>query len=204
MPRDGSGGYSLPAGYFVSIGDDVLPSQHNPPLEDIAQALTNSLARTGAGAMTGTLNMGNNPISNVTSITGSAIMAAEDLRKATLGKIVTTNRIWDDAGSVDLGNLSGTVSLDFNDFLGLAHGVATGNVELGPITNGKPGQTVLFDISQDGTGGWELSYDATYWLSPNAQISWSEDPLARNILIATILHDGKAVVVSATSSEGIS
>lgn len=45
MPRDGSGNYSLPASYFVRIGDDVVPNQHNPPLEDLAQALTGSLAR---------------------------------------------------------------------------------------------------------------------------------------------------------------
>lgn len=203
MPRDGSGNYSLPPGYYVNIGDDILPSQHNPPLEDIAQALTNSLARTGAGAMTGTLNMGNNPISNVTSITGSAIMATDDLRKATIGKIITTNKIWDDAKSVDLGNLTGTVTFDFSTFLGLAHGVVTGNLTLGAITNGKPGQTVIFDLTQDATGGHDIGYDDDHWLASDASLKWDTSPNARNILVASILHDGKAIITCATAAGGL-
>lgn len=202
MPRDGSGNYALPAGYFVNLGDDALPSQHNPPLEDIAQALTGSLARSGAGSMLGPFNMGNNPISGVTAITGSAIMAAGDLREATNGKLVTTSRAWADADSVSLGNLSGTVAFDFSTFLGLVHGVATGNVTLGATSNCKPGQSVVLDISQDETGGRTLAYDSTYWIAAGGELSWSEDPDARNVLVATVLHDGKVLVASATPSVG--
>lgn len=203
MPKDGSGNYSLPSGYYVNIGDDVLPAQHNPPLEDIAQALTGSLSRSGAGGMLGTLAMGNNPISAVSGITGGAIMSTGDLRTAASGKLVTTSRIWTDAGSVNLGNLTGTVALDFSTFLGLAHGVATGDITLGAITNGKPGQTVLFDITQDATGR-TIAYNHTYWIAPAGELKWDETPAARNILIATVLNDNKAVIVSATSKAGAS
>jgi microcystin-dependent protein len=51
MPRDPSGNYSLPPGYFAETGQRILPSQHNPPLEDIAQALTGSLPRNGSAPM---------------------------------------------------------------------------------------------------------------------------------------------------------
>lgn len=203
MPRDGSGNYSLVSGYFVNIGDDVLPSQHNPVLEDIAQALTNSLARTGAGAMTGTLSMGNNPISNVSAITGAAIMATGDLQKATSGKLITTSKVWEDAESVDLDNLTGTVALDFSTFLGLAHGVVTGNITLDAVTNAKPGQTVVLDLAQDGTGTRTIAYNDTYWLAPNGEIEWDDTASARNLLICTVLQDGMVALTSATAAGGL-
>lgn len=57
MPRDAAGVYSLPAGYKAQPDTTILTSQHNPPLEDIAQALTGSLPRDGAAPMTGPLKL---------------------------------------------------------------------------------------------------------------------------------------------------
>jgi len=47
-----SGVYSLPVGYLAVTGDPILASQHNPPLEDIAAALTARLSRDGSAPMT--------------------------------------------------------------------------------------------------------------------------------------------------------
>ena len=58
MPRDNNGNYSLPNGSLVSDGETIAPSQHNPPLQDIAQSLTNSLSRNGNGGMLTNLPMG--------------------------------------------------------------------------------------------------------------------------------------------------
>ena len=58
MPRDPAGNYTLPFGYFAQNGQNILPSQHNPPLEDIREALTNSLDRSGRGSMLANLKMG--------------------------------------------------------------------------------------------------------------------------------------------------
>lgn len=64
MPRVGAT-YTLPNGYQAVSGEIIQPSQHNPPLEDIAQALTDSLPRDGSAAMTGNLAMGGNRISGL-------------------------------------------------------------------------------------------------------------------------------------------
>jgi microcystin-dependent protein len=48
----------------VNTGDTVLPSQHNPPLQDIAQALSNSLSRDGSGGMRAPMDMGGNRVRN--------------------------------------------------------------------------------------------------------------------------------------------
>jgi microcystin-dependent protein len=56
-PSDASGNYSLPPGYLATAGTTIQPSEHNPPLEDAAAALTARLMRSGAGGMTGPLKL---------------------------------------------------------------------------------------------------------------------------------------------------
>lgn len=51
MPRNGSGVYTLPAGNPVVPGTVIEASWANSTLEDVANELTNSLSRTGAGGM---------------------------------------------------------------------------------------------------------------------------------------------------------
>ncbi|MBO9580334.1 MAG: hypothetical protein J7498_05535 [Sphingobium sp.] len=69
MPRDANGNYTLPGGSIVATGDTILPSQHNPPLLDIAQSMTNSLSRDGLGGMRAALDMGGFKISNILAAT---------------------------------------------------------------------------------------------------------------------------------------
>ena len=71
MPRSG-GIYTLPPGYFATDGTTIEVSQHNPPLEDIAQALTDSLPRDGSAPMTGNLAMGSNKITGLAAGTNPA------------------------------------------------------------------------------------------------------------------------------------
>lgn len=65
MPRDSQGSYNLPSGSLVNSGDTILPSQHNPPLEDISSALTGSLSRDGLGGMRAPLNVGGYRVTNM-------------------------------------------------------------------------------------------------------------------------------------------
>jgi microcystin-dependent protein len=62
MARDSNGNYSLPSNYKATPGETILASQHNPPLEDLASAMTGSLPRDGSAPMGGPLK----------TITGSA------------------------------------------------------------------------------------------------------------------------------------
>lgn len=59
MPFDSNGIWSLTAGYLGVTGQTILPSNHNPPLEDIRDnGLSAVLVRDGRAPMTGNLNMG--------------------------------------------------------------------------------------------------------------------------------------------------
>jgi microcystin-dependent protein len=55
MARDSNGVYSLPSGYLAVTGETIQASQHNPPLEDIRDALTGSLPRSGSAPMSAPL-----------------------------------------------------------------------------------------------------------------------------------------------------
>lgn len=57
MPSDANGVYSLPSGYLAVTGETIQASQHNPPLEDLASAMSARLMRTGAAPMTGPLKV---------------------------------------------------------------------------------------------------------------------------------------------------
>jgi microcystin-dependent protein len=65
MPRNGSGVYSLPAGYEAVTGQAATASQHNTPLEDIASEITASVPVDGSKAMTGNLAMGANKVTGM-------------------------------------------------------------------------------------------------------------------------------------------
>lgn len=57
MPRNSSGTYSLPAGNPVVSGEIIASSWANSTMGDIADSITNSLARNGNGGMTAALRI---------------------------------------------------------------------------------------------------------------------------------------------------
>lgn len=66
MPFDSNGVFSLTPGYLAVTGQTILPTNHNPPLEDIAaQGLSSVLVRDGRAPMIGNLNMGGFKLTNV-------------------------------------------------------------------------------------------------------------------------------------------
>lgn len=73
MPRDVNGNTSPLPGTIVSTGDTVLPSQHNPMVNDLYAMMTQSLSRDGQGGMRTNLDMGSNRIVN----TGNAVSGSD-------------------------------------------------------------------------------------------------------------------------------
>jgi hypothetical protein len=62
MPRNSAGGYSLPSGNPVTAGTPIQSSWANTTLADIATEVTNSLDRSGRGAMTAPLKLADGSI----------------------------------------------------------------------------------------------------------------------------------------------
>jgi len=80
MPRNLSGTYSLPSGNPVTAGTTITTTWANNTLNDIALALTNSVAKDGQTTWTGDMVAGNNKITGLAD--GSA---ADD--SATIGQV---------------------------------------------------------------------------------------------------------------------
>lgn len=71
MPRV-NGQYSLPNGYKAVPGQTIRATQHNPPLEDLAQAMTDSLPRDGSAPMTGALAMNGKKVTGLAKGTAAS------------------------------------------------------------------------------------------------------------------------------------
>lgn len=69
MPRDVSGNTQPLPGTIVSTGDTILPSQHNPMVNDVYAMMTQSLSRDGQGGMRAPLDMSNYRVKNVGAAT---------------------------------------------------------------------------------------------------------------------------------------
>lgn len=95
MPRDSAGVYVLPTGYRAVTGQTVLASQHNPPLEDLASAMTGSLPRSGAAPMLGPANFGGFKVMNIAA--GTA--AGDAVNKSQLDAAIPSGTVVDFAGS---------------------------------------------------------------------------------------------------------
>jgi hypothetical protein len=69
MSRNGSGTYSLPAGNPVVTGTTIASTWANNTMNDLASAMTDSVAADGQTAMTGNLNLNSNKIVNLATPT---------------------------------------------------------------------------------------------------------------------------------------
>lgn len=76
MPRT-AGTYSLVPSYKATSGQTIRTEQHNPPLEDIAKALTDSLPRDGSASMTGNLPMNGQRVTGL----GEGTSASDAVRR---------------------------------------------------------------------------------------------------------------------------
>jgi hypothetical protein len=69
MSRNGSGTYTLPTGNPVVTGTIITSTWANTTMQNIADALTQSVSADGQTPMTGTLNMATNDVDNVGTLT---------------------------------------------------------------------------------------------------------------------------------------
>ena len=75
MSRNGSGTYTLPAGNPVVSGTVIATTWANNTMNDLAAAMTDSVAADGQTPMTGPLNMNSNKVTNLATgtISGDAV-----------------------------------------------------------------------------------------------------------------------------------
>lgn len=65
MPYDSNGNFSLVPGYLAVEGQTILPSQHNPVLEDLASGMSQVVVRSGVAPWSGSQNANGFKITNL-------------------------------------------------------------------------------------------------------------------------------------------
>lgn len=95
MPRDSNGNTVPLPGTIVATGDTVLPSQHNPMVNDVYAMMTQSLSRDGQGGMRSNLDMHGFRILNV----GTATQPTDAVSLAQLQNGTPVGAVIDFAGS---------------------------------------------------------------------------------------------------------
>ena len=93
MSRNGSGVYSLPAGNPVVTGTTIASTWANTTMNDLAAALTDSVAADGQTPMTGNLDLNTNKIVNLVAGTasGDAIEFAQFKTPTFTGDVTVTS-----------------------------------------------------------------------------------------------------------------
>ena len=111
MSRNGSGTYNLPSGNPVVTGTTISSSWANTTLNDVANALTGSIAADGQTPITGNMNLNNNRIINLTdptnaqdgatkTYTDTAISTAVAAGLATINSVITGSiQLWPTASA---------------------------------------------------------------------------------------------------------
>jgi hypothetical protein len=142
MPRNGAGTYTLPTGNPVSAGTIIEADWANDTMEDVADALSDSLSRSGQGGMTAPFRLadGNagapgvawlNETSSGFYRAGSgemwaAVLATNIMRFTTAGVFIPSARTFTADGNVSIGGtigVVGTATLSGNATVGGTLGV---------------------------------------------------------------------------------
>ena len=169
MSRNGSGTYSLPAGNPVVTGTSISSTWANNTMNDIANALTGSVASDGQTPMTGNLAMGGNKVTGLANGTNptDAVTYSQltGLAPATTGSAVLAGN-----GSGGFTNVtldtglsysSGTLSADIDGLLpsqtGNAGKVLTTDGSTTSWSSAGAGGTVSSVAASGGTTGLSFS-----------------------------------------------
>lgn len=131
MSRNGNGTYNLPVGNPVVSGTTISSAWANSTLNDIATALTGSVASDGQTPMSGTLNMGTNRITGL----ADATLASDAVN---LGQLVNPNFTGDViiGGDLDVGGdtvMTGTLDTTGNVAFGGTLAVAGATELVGDV-----------------------------------------------------------------------
>jgi len=115
MSRNGSGVYTLPAGNPVVSGTVIASSWANNTMNDLAAAITDSVAADGQTPMTGSLNLNSNKIVNLAiGTTGNDGINFTQFNTPTFGGAVVCSSTLTVTGDTNLAALTATGNASFN------------------------------------------------------------------------------------------
>ncbi len=208
MPRDSNGNYSLPIGYLAVTGEPILASQHNPPLEDLAAAMTASLPRNGSAAYSAMfrINMSAPAVALQDTDGRSGFLLADD-NKLFVTRGAINGVVWDD-GPNDRHPL--TINLETGAVTSSGEFTGYGLKSMGAIeAEGAPPSLWLHYpsvkrgrlwIKPDGSLNWtDVEGQNHFFISPTGAV-WTQQFGDLNTRIETRANDyANAAIAAATA-----
>lgn len=108
---------------------------------------------------------------------------------------LTSKAMADAIGFVSLGNLTGTVAVNFASGFQQT-GVLVGNITLGQPTGGVDGEPFVLEAKQDSTGSRTIAVNTTYWKVPaSISLTLSTAASARDKIFGTVRVSGGVTTV---------
>jgi hypothetical protein len=110
-------------------------------------------------------------------------------------KLIGADKIWDSVDPVDLGNITGNVTLDFDTFIN-AVAAMTGNVTFNGIAHVKPGSSGVFELTHSG-GARTLTLNPTYFTTSGAAATVALSATgagAKDLIGYYVLNSGKVFI----------
>lgn len=152
MSRNGSGVYNLPAGNPVVTGTTIASTWANNTMNDIAAALTDSVAADGQTPMTGDLDMNTNKVINLdpATVAGNAVEYSQFVNATTTSVNIT-------GGTIN-GTTIGATTPATGRFTNLE---ATGTLTVGTNTTMSGTLTVTGAGTFNGTGALKIPAGTT-------------------------------------------
>jgi hypothetical protein len=154
MPRNGSGTYSYPSGSEAVTATPASSTSFNTLINDLASALTGSLASDGQTAMTGNLQMGNNQITGLAASAGSDTNAVSRAYLKALTVALNTTK-GTDIASATTTSIGGSTANYFN---------ITGTTTITSFGTGQPGTIRVLQFM----GILTITHNATTLILPAA------------------------------------
>ena len=167
MSRNGSGTYTLPAGNPVVSGTVIATSWANNTMNDLAAAITDSVAADGQTPMTGPLNLNSNKIVNLSpaTIAGNAVEYSQFQSATTVVAITggTINGATIGATIPASGRLTTLEVTGTSTFTGLGSFNGTGALKVPAGTTAQQPTPVTGQIRYNTTNNQYEGYGASSW-----------------------------------------
>lgn len=207
MSRNGSGTYSLPSGNPVVSGTTITTTWANTTLNDMANALTGSLASDGQTPLTGSLNAGGNQITNAGDPTTAQAVATKNYVDVAVSGLGTTyltkaNNLSDVlSATTSRTNLVAAKSGSNSDITNLtalgsstASALTTPNI-IEPVTvnASAPTSTITYDVATQSVVYYTSNNTANFTLNIRGSSSTS---------LNTLLATGQSVTMTLMVTNG--
>lgn len=190
---DTSGGGYSPGGTDVALADGGTGASLADPNADRILFWDDS-----GGAVTW-LTASTGLVISTTNLTVDFAVDSDFRTGTSAAKALTPDGVWDAAAYVTLNDAGGNIAVDLSTGINFAM-TMDGDYTLSAPSNGKPGQTGVIQLTQDGSGNQTLAYNSAWKFAGGTDPVLSTAAGAVDLLHYLVLANGTDVYATLTKA----